>query len=162
MNTCQTSIKYRYIIMVPSSPSLVEVRDTTVGSQRTDLSVQVILTNTDLPNTYSRSTTETIMYPVGQDIPTNLSAFRNCNQQPPPFLNSEHSKDARRASFLTIFLSLYGTLFRLPTGKMHFITTRSVSISFLPSSQTQNIPEKLSTLMTSYRSFLIRAERILI
>ena len=57
------------IIMVPSSPSLVEVRDTTtVASQRTDRRWDVKRTNTDLPNTYRRSTTETIMHPTGQNV----------------------------------------------------------------------------------------------
>ena len=71
MNTCQTSIKPIYYCSV----AVVHILDltgkheiTTFGSQQTDQGWGVKPTNTDLPNTYRRSTTETIMHPIGQNV----------------------------------------------------------------------------------------------
>ena len=70
MNTCQTSITYQYIIIVlwysPSSvPNILEI--TTVVPSELLKGAPVKLANTDLPNMYRRSTTETIMHPIGQN-----------------------------------------------------------------------------------------------
>ena len=80
--------KKRYIIMVPSSPSLMKVRDTTVGSQRTDQGWEVKRTNTDLPST----TTETIIHPIGQNI---LLINQNKEVQTKPLVNPNRDDDAR-------------------------------------------------------------------
>ena len=72
MNTCQTSIKTDIFIIVllkPPSWSIRQSRDHQNGSLRTDQSREGQRTNNDLPNTYSKSTTETIMHPIGQNIP---------------------------------------------------------------------------------------------
>ena len=63
---------------------------------------------------YRRSSTETIMYPIGQNIPLVHLHFGIAFFEPHQFLNSE---TVRLASFLIISFPLYGTSFRLPTGK---------------------------------------------
>ena len=63
---------------------------------------------------YRRSSTETIMYPIGQNIPLVHLQFGIAFFEPHQFLNSE---TVRLASFLIISFPLYGTSFRLPTGK---------------------------------------------
>ena len=63
--------KNRNIVIVPwQSPSWVNQTNTRsrYGSHRTDQGVQANLTNTNLPNIYRRSTAETIMHPIGQNI----------------------------------------------------------------------------------------------
>ena len=71
MNTCQTSVKDRYIIVALLTPTPWVLPDNTrspQGSHRADKGVQANLTNTDLPKMYIRSTAETIMHPIGQNI----------------------------------------------------------------------------------------------
>ena len=71
----------------------------TVGSQRIDQGVQVNLTNTDLQNMYRRSTTEIIMYPIGQNILLLCPHFGIAFFQPPQFLNLECSQTVRLDHF---------------------------------------------------------------
>ena len=91
MNTCQTSIKADILFNVAVAHILGlsdQHKITTFGSHRTDLSGGSGRQTKDLRNTYSRSTAETIMNPIGQNIPViNLSTFGNYNQQPRQFLN---------------------------------------------------------------------------
>ena len=52
------------------------------GSHRTDLSGEGQADKAkDLPNTYSRSTAETVINSIGQNIPVICLTFRNYNQQ---------------------------------------------------------------------------------
>ena len=101
MDTYQTSIKGRYINhSVTEEPilSTTDKHETTIWfASRTDLSGKVMHTNDDLPNTYSGSTTETIMHPVGQNIPVIYPHFETEIVQPPQFLNLEDSKNIRPA-----------------------------------------------------------------
>ena len=110
----------RYIIMVSSSPSLVKVRDTTVGSQRTDQGWGVKRTNTDLSNAYRRSTTEAIVHPIGQNILLIYPHFGIDFLQPPRFLNSEDSETIKLDNFLSfqiVNMSPTGKVFhRYPVG----------------------------------------------
>ena len=67
---------------------------------------------------YRRSTTETIMYPIGQNILLIYPYFGIAFLQPPQFINSEDSETVRLASYLVISFPLYGTSFRLTTGEI--------------------------------------------
>ena len=62
--------KTRYIVVV--FPHLGSTRQTLdrhiFGPERTDQLWEVKRTNTDLPNMYRRSTTETAMHPIDQNI----------------------------------------------------------------------------------------------
>ena len=66
------------------------------------------------------------MHSIGQNIPLIYPHFETAIVQSLQFLNLEHSKDVRRASFLTISLPLYGTPFGNSTGKIYFIATRPI------------------------------------
>ena len=71
MNTYQMSIKTDILLWCCRSPrlgSIAPTRDHHIGSQRTDQGGEFKRTNTDLPNMYRRSATETIMSPIGQNI----------------------------------------------------------------------------------------------
>ena len=68
---------------------------TTWFTYRTDRGWGVKQTNTDLPNTYRRSTTETIMHPIGQKILLMYPHFGIDFLQPPRFLNSEDSETVK-------------------------------------------------------------------
>ena len=71
INTCQASIKTDILIIVSLKPACwvnQTIRDHHNGSLRTDQSGEgQKLTNNDLKNMRRRSTTETIMYPIGQN-----------------------------------------------------------------------------------------------
>ena len=70
MNTCQTSIKTDMLFSVAVAHILgLSDRHKHIGSQRTDLSGGQEDKTKDLPNTCSRSTAETTMNPIGQNIP---------------------------------------------------------------------------------------------
>ena len=64
--------KNRYIIIVLLKPPSWVYQTNTIPPQLIPSELikgaQVKLTNTDFPNTYRRSTTKTIMYPIGQNI----------------------------------------------------------------------------------------------
>ena len=80
MDTCQTSIKYRCIDYSVAEDPILSTTDkhetTTWFASRTDLSGNVMKANDDLPNTYNiRSTTKTIMHPIGQNIPVIYPHF---------------------------------------------------------------------------------------
>ena len=87
---------------------------TTVGSH-TELvkGAQVKLTNTDLPNMYRRSTTETIMYHTGQNILLLYPYFGIAFLQPPQSLNSEDSETVKFDHFPSSLRKIIQT----PTGK---------------------------------------------
>ena len=65
----QYLVYYYSVVEAPILGLSDKYETTTVGSP-TELvkGAQVKLTNTDLPNTYRRSTTETIMHPIGQIV----------------------------------------------------------------------------------------------
>ena len=69
------------------------------SSPELTLSRKVMRQNNDLPNTSSRSTTETFMYPIGQNILVIVSILEIETVQPPQFLNLVDSKDVRHARF---------------------------------------------------------------
>ena len=112
------------IIVLLKLPDKHEI--TTVGSL-TELvkDGQVKLTNTDLPNTYRRSTTETNMHPVGQYIllicPHSRIAFFKSSQ----VISSEDLETVR----LDHFLSSLRNIIQTSNREMYFIATRSASIS---------------------------------
>ena len=62
---------------------------------------EVKRTNSDLSNTYHRSTTETIMHPIGQNILLIYPHFGIDFLQPPRFLNSEDSETVKLDYFLS-------------------------------------------------------------
>ena len=102
--------KKRYIVViVPRGPILgteytrPPMRTPQVVHNRTDRRGKVKRTNTDLPNTYRRSTTESIMHAIGQNILLIYPYFGIDFLQPHRFLNSKDSEA--------------GTSFRLPAGK---------------------------------------------
>ena len=84
MNTCQTSIKVRCIIIVLlKTPSWYyrQHEITTCGSHRTDDCRERQEDKQWSSNMYRRSTTETIMHPIDQNIPvinqiSKLQSFR--------------------------------------------------------------------------------------
>ena len=127
MNTCQTSIKDRYIIIVLLKPTSWVLPDNTRsphGSQETDQGEQVYRINTDLPNMYRN-------YHVSYspEYYTNLSAFRNCllsTSLIPKFI-----RFVNRQTYIISdhFLSSLRDIIQTSNIKICFIATRSVSIS---------------------------------
>ena len=89
MNTCQTSIKTDVLLLViAEEPILVlqTIREHHSGSYRTDLSGEGQTDKTkDLPNTYSRSTAETIMNPIGHNAPVICLHFETKPNNPASF-----------------------------------------------------------------------------
>ena len=72
MNTCQTNIKDRYIIIALLKTSLaLQTIYESILSPHTELNRRVLRSNItkDLPNTRRRSTAETAMNPIGQTFP---------------------------------------------------------------------------------------------
>ena len=98
MDTCQTSIKTDICFSVPVAHilGLSDRRNiTTFGSQRTDLSGEGQTYKTkDLPNTCSRSSAETIMNPIGQNIPVMCLNLETATNNPASFSNREIRKSS--------------------------------------------------------------------
>ena len=89
MNTCQTSIKtdmFFSTLVVPFVvPNILKI--TTFGCHRTDLSGEGQTDKTkDLPNTYSRSTAETTINPIAQNIPVICLHFETTTNNPASFI----------------------------------------------------------------------------
>ena len=92
MNTCQTSIKtaVAHILGLSGKHGI-----TRFGSQRTDQGWEVKRTNIDVPKPYRRSTTETIINPIGQNILLIYPRFGIDFLQPPRFPNSKASETVK-------------------------------------------------------------------
>ena len=100
--------KNRYtlvLLLCCRSPHLESIGPTrdhrTLVSTELNKGVEVKWTNTDLPNTCRRSTTETIMHSVGQNILPIFPHFGIDFLQPPRSRNSEDSETAKLDYFLS-------------------------------------------------------------
>ena len=160
--------KDRYIIQYCRSPhpgSIRPTQDHHIGSHRTDLSGEGQTDKTkDLPNTYSRSTAETIMNPIGHNVLVICLHFETTTNNPAV---SKLGRFERRqtCTFLTIFFSLYGNYhpdsnsqycISYRGGNMYFMTTVSISQRLLAESRStcrfKIYRKPFRTLTTSYRS----------
>ena len=88
-----------------------------IGYQQTNLSGEEDADKQLPSNMYRRSTTETIVHPIGQNIPVIYPHFKTAIFQPPQFTNLEYSKNIRPAQFPFISFPLCGTSFRLPISE---------------------------------------------
>ena len=88
MNTCQTSIKTDILFsaaVTHISGLSRQTQDYHVGSHRTELRGVSSDRTKDLPNTYSRSTAETTMHPIGQNIPVICLHLEGTTNNPANF-----------------------------------------------------------------------------
>ena len=116
-------------------------------------------TNTDLPNTYRRSTTETIMHPIGQNILLTYPHFGIDFLQPPRFLNSENSETVKLGHLFSFqmvnvqYLQQEKYISSLPPGRYPY--RNSYLLHLVSICRFKIYTGKLRTLMTLYRLLLL-------